>query len=191
MRRTWYLFSHDLTYMYSTCDWETAVCLYLSLVTLLQSSVCRANGPKEELFVHCLFSVSENYSLHTIKSISTLKITRMKKIPGYPRFRESLSTRLTRWRKNGLLPGVACITGWALSRTHAPPAFPTGWDSVYGFNMSSIRDVALKEPLVDMVEPQQIVSDSCLIKVGIMYSVVTVTMATCPLLYRFVHVHVH
>ena len=40
-----------------------------------------------------------------------------------------------------------------------------GWDSVYGFNMSSIKDVALKEPLVDVVEPQQVVTDSCLVKV--------------------------
>ena len=40
-----------------------------------------------------------------------------------------------------------------------------GWDSVYGFNMSSIRKVALKEPLVDVVEPHQIVTDSVLIKV--------------------------
>ena len=42
---------------------------------------------------------------------------------------------------------------------------PSGWDSVYGFNMSSIRHIALKEPLVDVVEPQQVVTDSCLIKV--------------------------
>ena len=41
-----------------------------------------------------------------------------------------------------------------------------GWDSVYGFNMSTIRKVALKEPLVDVVESQQIVTDSVLIKVG-------------------------
>jgi len=31
--------------------------------------------------------------------------------------------------------------------------------------MSNIREVALKEPLVDVVEPQQVVTDSCLIKV--------------------------
>lgn len=36
---------------------------------------------------------------------------------------------------------------------------------MYGFNMSSIRKVALKEPLVDVVEPHQIVTDSVLIKV--------------------------
>ena len=36
---------------------------------------------------------------------------------------------------------------------------------MYGFNMSRIRDVALREPLVDVVEAQQIVTDSCLVKV--------------------------
>ena len=32
--------------------------------------------------------------------------------------------------------------------------------------MSSIREVALKEPLVDVVEPNQVVTDSCLVKVS-------------------------
>ncbi|XP_064400312.1 protein arginine N-methyltransferase 1-like [Halichondria panicea] len=45
------------------------------------------------------------------------------------------------------------------------------WDSVYGFNMSSIKTVALKEPLVDVVEPQQIVTNACLIKEVDLYSV--------------------
>ena len=31
--------------------------------------------------------------------------------------------------------------------------------------MSSIRQVALREPLVDVVEPHQLVTDSCVIKV--------------------------
>ena len=43
--------------------------------------------------------------------------------------------------------------------------FSTGWDSVYGFNMSCIKDVAIKEPLVDVVEPQQVVTNTCPIKV--------------------------
>jgi len=38
------------------------------------------------------------------------------------------------------------------------------WDSVYGFDMSAIRDVALSEPLVDVVEPKQVNTDSCLVK---------------------------
>lgn len=30
------------------------------------------------------------------------------------------------------------------------------WDDVYGFNMSSIRKVAITEPLVDVVDPKQV-----------------------------------
>ena len=56
-----------------------------------------------------------------------------------------------------------------------------GWDSVYGFNMSSIKDVALKEPLVDVVEPQQVVTDSCLVKVrnGGLYILAGVCVCVC------------
>lgn len=42
-----------------------------------------------------------------------------------------------------------------------------GWDSVYGFNMSCIRKVAITEPLVDVVDPKQVVTSSCLLKVCI------------------------
>lgn len=41
----------------------------------------------------------------------------------------------------------------------------TGWENVYGFDMTCIRDVAIKEPLVDIVDPKQVVTNSCLIKV--------------------------
>ena len=44
---------------------------------------------------------------------------------------------------------------------------PLGWESVYGFNMSSIRDIALKEPLVDVVDNRQVCCDHCLVKVNI------------------------
>ena len=30
------------------------------------------------------------------------------------------------------------------------------WDNVYGFDMSCIKDVAITEPLVDVVEPKQV-----------------------------------
>jgi protein arginine N-methyltransferase 1 len=42
------------------------------------------------------------------------------------------------------------------------------WDNVYGFDMSCIRGVAITEPLVDVVDPKQVVSNSCLVKVCIM-----------------------
>ena len=40
-----------------------------------------------------------------------------------------------------------------------------GWDRVYGFDMSAIRKVAITEPLVDVVEYKQVVTNSCLVKV--------------------------
>ena len=42
---------------------------------------------------------------------------------------------------------------------------PTGWENVYGFDMTCIRDVAMKEPLVAIVDPKDVVTNACLIKV--------------------------
>merc|ERR1712241_1401950 len=38
------------------------------------------------------------------------------------------------------------------------------WDDVYGFDMSSIRKVAVSEPLVDVVDRNQVVTGNCLLK---------------------------
>jgi len=35
------------------------------------------------------------------------------------------------------------------------------WDNVYGFNMSCIKKMAMREPLVDVVEPHMVVTNSC------------------------------
>lgn len=40
------------------------------------------------------------------------------------------------------------------------------WDNVYGFDYSCIKDIALREPLVDTVELKAVVTDPCLIKVS-------------------------
>lgn len=42
---------------------------------------------------------------------------------------------------------------------------PLVWDNVYGFDYSCIKDIALREPLVDTVELKSVVTDPCLIKV--------------------------
>lgn len=39
------------------------------------------------------------------------------------------------------------------------------WDQVYGFDFSCIKKLALREPLVDTVDKDSIVSDACAIKV--------------------------
>ncbi|KAH9929499.1 S-adenosyl-L-methionine-dependent methyltransferase [Epithele typhae] len=38
------------------------------------------------------------------------------------------------------------------------------WDNVYGFDYSCIKEIALREPLVDTVEIKAVVTDPCLIK---------------------------
>jgi len=45
------------------------------------------------------------------------------------------------------------------------------WDDVYGFNMSSIRKVAISEPLVDVVDPKQVVTSSYMVKEIDLYTV--------------------
>uniref|UniRef100_A0A5K3EWX8 type I protein arginine methyltransferase n=1 Tax=Mesocestoides corti TaxID=53468 RepID=A0A5K3EWX8_MESCO len=45
------------------------------------------------------------------------------------------------------------------------------WDNVYGFDMSCIRKVALTEPLVDVVDPNQVVTNCCLVKDVDMYTI--------------------
>jgi type I protein arginine methyltransferase len=38
------------------------------------------------------------------------------------------------------------------------------WDDVYGFNFSRIKTMAIREPLVDNVDPEQIATQPCTIK---------------------------
>lgn len=45
------------------------------------------------------------------------------------------------------------------------------WESVYGFDMSCIKEVAIREGLVDEVKDTQVVTDSCLIKDIDLYTV--------------------
>jgi len=45
------------------------------------------------------------------------------------------------------------------------------WDNVYGFNMSSIRNVAITEPLVDVVDPSQVVTNNYCVKEVDLYTV--------------------
>jgi len=45
------------------------------------------------------------------------------------------------------------------------------WDSVYGFDMSCIKEMALVEPLVEICDPHQVVSDAC--------SILDIDLYTC------------
>jgi len=45
------------------------------------------------------------------------------------------------------------------------------WENVYGFNMSSIRNIAISEPLVDVVDNNQVVTNNCLLRDVDLYTV--------------------
>lgn len=60
----------------------------------------------------------------------------------------------------------------------------SGWENVYGFDMSCIKEVAIKEPLVDVVDPKQLVSNSCLIRVSPVGGASSVTRLHAPLTLR-------
>ncbi|CAM4623312.1 unnamed protein product, partial [Lepidochelys kempii] len=68
-----------------------------------------------------------------------------------------------------------------------------GWENVYGFDMSCIKDVAIKEPLVDVVDPKQLVTNACLIKEVDIYTVkvedLTFTSPFCLQVKRNDYIH--
>jgi protein arginine N-methyltransferase 1 len=45
-------------------------------------------------------------------------------------------------------------------------AFATDWDNVYGFDYSVIKDIALREPLVDTVDMKTVATKACPILVS-------------------------
>lgn len=45
------------------------------------------------------------------------------------------------------------------------PPLSTVWENVYGFDYSCIRDIALREPLVDVVDVKSVVTDPYCLKV--------------------------
>jgi protein arginine N-methyltransferase 1 len=55
------------------------------------------------------------------------------------------------------------------------------WDNVYGFDMSCIRKLAMAEPLVDSVDPEQAVTTTCQFK-QFDITVVRVARFACTLL---------
>jgi len=71
-----------------------------------------------------------------------------------------------KWLKPGglMFPDKASLFMTAIEDHEYKEEKINWWDSVYGFDMSAIRHVALLEPLVDVVEAKQVVSDSCRMK---------------------------
>jgi len=89
---------------------------------------------------------------------------------GYCLFYESMLDTVIyardKWLKPGglLFPDRATLYITAIEDRQYKDDKINWWDEVYGFNMSCIKDIAIKEPLVDVVDPKQVVTNCCLLK---------------------------
>ncbi|XP_014294318.1 protein arginine N-methyltransferase 1 isoform X2 [Halyomorpha halys] len=96
---------------------------------------------------------------------------------GYCLFYESMLDTVLfardKWLKPGglLFPDRASLFITAIEDRQYKDEKINWWDNVYGFNMSSIRSVAITEPLVDVVDPKQVVTNSALLKEVDLYTV--------------------
>jgi len=96
---------------------------------------------------------------------------------GYCLFYESMLDTVLyardKWlAKNGMLfPDRATLYVSAIEDRQYKEEKINFWDNVYGFDMSCIRKVAMMEPLVDVVEAKQVITNSCLVKEVDLYTV--------------------
>ena len=89
---------------------------------------------------------------------------------GYFLFYESMLNSVIcardKWLRPGgvVMPDVATVSLCAIEDAEYRHDKIDFWDNVYGFNMDCIKKIALAEPLVDVVDPDQVSTDVCLIK---------------------------
>uniref|UniRef100_A0A673GJL5 type I protein arginine methyltransferase n=1 Tax=Sinocyclocheilus rhinocerous TaxID=307959 RepID=A0A673GJL5_9TELE len=96
---------------------------------------------------------------------------------GYCLFYESMLNTVIyardKWLKPGglMFPDRAALYVVAIEDRQYKDFKIHWWENVYGFDMTCIRNVAMKEPLVDIVDSKQVVSNACLIKELDIYTV--------------------
>ncbi|KAJ8249878.1 hypothetical protein COCON_G00230940 [Conger conger] len=118
---------------------------------------------------------------------------------GYCLFYESMLNTVIfardKWLKPGglMFPDRAALYVVAIEDRQYKDFKIHWWENVYGFDMTCIRNVAIKEPLVDIVDNKQVVTNSCLIKEVDIYTVKTedlsFTSAFCLQIQRNDYVH--
>ena len=123
------------------------VIFYLAEITLIKGKVEEVELPVEK--VDIIISEWMGYCLLYESMLDTVIYARDK------------------WLKPGglLFPDKATMFITAIEDREYKEEKINWWDNVYGFDMSAIRNVALNEPLVDVVEAKQVVTDSCKLKV--------------------------
>ncbi|XP_064602220.1 protein arginine N-methyltransferase 1-like [Liolophura sinensis] len=96
---------------------------------------------------------------------------------GYCLFYESMLKTVLyardKWLKPGglIFPDRATLYICAIEDRQYKDDKINWWDNVYGFDMSAVRKIAITEPLVDVVDPKQVITNSCLVKEVDIYTV--------------------
>ncbi|XP_046889130.1 protein arginine N-methyltransferase 8-B [Hypomesus transpacificus] len=118
---------------------------------------------------------------------------------GYSLFYESMLNTVIfardKWLKPGglMFPDRAALYVVAIEDRQYKDFKIHWWENVYGFDMTCIRNVAMKEPLVDIVDSKHVVTNSCLVKEIDIYTVKTedlsFTSAFCLQINRNDYVH--
>ncbi|XP_055030762.2 protein arginine N-methyltransferase 8-B isoform X2 [Misgurnus anguillicaudatus] len=118
---------------------------------------------------------------------------------GYCLFYESMLNTVIyardKWLKPGglMFPDRAALYVVAIEDRQYKDFKIHWWENVYGFDMTCIRNVAMKEPLVDTVDTKQVVSNACLIKEVDIYTVkpedLSFTSSFCLQIQRNDYVH--
>ncbi|XP_053112282.1 protein arginine N-methyltransferase 8 isoform X7 [Hemicordylus capensis] len=118
---------------------------------------------------------------------------------GYCLFYESMLNTVIfardKWLKPGglMFPDRAALYVVAIEDRQYKDFKIHWWENVYGFDMTCIRDVAMKEPLVDIVDPKQVVTNACLVKEVDIYTVkqeeLAFTSAFCLQIQRNDYIH--
>ncbi|GAA48620.1 protein arginine N-methyltransferase 1 [Clonorchis sinensis] len=124
-------------------------------ITLVKGKVEEVELPKEFPKVDIIISEWMGYCLFYESMLNTVIFARDK------------------WLAPGglIMPDRATLYVCAIEDRQYKDEKINWWDSVYGFDMSCIRKVALTEPLVDVVDPNQVVTNCCLVKEVDMYTI--------------------
>ncbi|KAI3370817.1 hypothetical protein L3Q82_007343 [Scortum barcoo] len=119
---------------------------YLKMITIFKGKVEEVELPVEK--VDIIISEWMGYCLFYESMLNTVIFARDK------------------WLKPGglMFPDRASLYVVAIEDRQYKDFKIHWWENVYGFDMTCIRNVAMKEPLVDVVDPKQVVTNSCLIK---------------------------
>lgn len=65
-------------------------------------------------------------------------------------------------------PDICTISLVAVSDVNKHADRIAFWDDVYGFNMSCMKKVVIPEAVVEVLDPKTLISDPCIIKVGVL-----------------------